>query len=123
MEAHPKGALRAAEHLRPFAHVEPVPGDQPQHLTLALLELHEGGRERLAEGQRLGRIAAGRVGARLVGEAQAEVAAPAGRAVLVGEHVVGDRVEPRQRAVGNEVAPAPGHRERVGHHFLGRLPP
>jgi len=61
VEAHPECALRTTEHLRRLAHLEPVPGDQTQHLALALLKLREGDRERVAESQGLGRVGAARI--------------------------------------------------------------
>jgi len=56
-------------------------------------------------------------------EACAEVVATTGRAVLVRDHIGGDRIKPGQRGIGDAVAATPCHGEGVGDRFLGSLAP
>src|SRR3954451_3083241 len=93
---------------------EALPGDEADRLAVALAEL----RERIGEmvvGEGLGGVA--RCGGR---EAVADVDAVAARrlAAVVGEHLAGDRVQPRQRVLDLAGKLAPRDDERLRHQVL-----
>ncbi len=97
-------------------------GGQGEDLALALAQLDEGAEESVAAVDGLDRVERVAAVARLVLEAEVEVAAAPARAPLVGDDPCGDRVEPWQRRIGKALALAPGDRERLRGRVLGRLP-
>jgi len=123
VEAYPERPLGAAEHQGCLGHVQTVPSDQPQYLTLLLGKGRESGCEGIAASDRLGWVVLGRARSDLVHEAEAEIPTAAGGAVLLADHVGGDRVEPWQGALGDAVAATPGNREGVADHVFGYVVP
>src|SRR3954452_15819386 len=113
-EAHRERGSAAACGACRVGDRESFPGDEPDRVAIALAELGERGGEALV-GERLGGIAR-RGGRQAV--ADVDALAPRRLAAGVGEHLAGDRVQPRQRLFDPAGQLAPRDHERLRHQVL-----
>ena len=118
----PRRDLAAAQHDRGLAGGEPVPGDQPQDLLVALAQrCQRGPQGAWFQGGR------GGTGRRERTEPRQQIVPPPLLAAVVAPQVTGHGVQPRHRVIGGHVADAPpgdlqGMRDQVLRVRPGQSP-